>query len=227
MAGWSLVQKSAAYNSSGNSNTLPASSTAGNLLVAKCTTGTPATITPPSGWASMASIANSTTSQATIFAFFNNTGGLSSFAFTGPTGTVKVSIAEYTCTGVASVSASSATGTITGGAVTNVTVVGSAGTLVGDLCVVGGMEHVTTAATCTWTDPSGYTRENADTASNTNHSYCAANLSATAGGAQSVTLTNSLTGNSTGWSAAFASFSVPSAGTAWAPSFVSPYSGFH
>lgn len=206
---WSLVQKSAAYNSSGNSNTLPSASTAGNLLVATCSTGTPATITPPSGWSTGPTITNSTTSQTTMFFYFNNPGGLSSFAFTGPTGTCKVSVAEFTCANVAHVSAASATGTQTGGAVTNITITGGSGTVAGDLCVVGGLEHVTTSATCTWTDPSGYTLENSDTAASTNHSYCARNLSASASGAQSVTLTNSLTANGTGWTGVFASFTEP------------------
>ncbi len=210
---WSLVRESAAQTTNGV-GTLPSNSTAGNLLVAVVTNGSATALTAPSGWTAVASITNGTISEAYIWAYFNNPGGLSSFTFAGGSGAIQVHVQEYTCTNVAQVSAASATGTNTAGAVASVTVTGGAGTLAGDLVIAAGFEHLTATNVIAWTDPSGYTQDaGLSVATATNHGYGGRVLSAASGGAQSVTMTSSVaTASATGWTGAIASFTEPAGG---------------
>jgi hypothetical protein len=215
---WSFVQRTATQSTSGTC-TLPANTTAGNLVIVIGTSGSGTALTPPTGFSTVTSIANGTASETFIFASFNTAGGVSSFTVGGGSGpAIQCEAAEFTCTSVASVSAASSTGTQTGGKVATITVTSGAGALAGDLVIVGALEHSGTAATLTWTDPSGFDGEMAgslDLSSVNNHGYGAYRLSAASGGAQSVVVTSSLTSTSTsGWTGCVATFSQPSAAVA-------------
>lgn len=205
---WTLVQQSAAQTTNGT-NTLPANSTAGNLLIAVVTNASATALSPPASWSTGPHIANGVTSETYIFIYFNNPGGLSSFTFTGGSGAIQVSVAEFTCPSVSSVAATSATGTNTAGSVTSITVTNGAGELSGDLVIVAAMQHVSAAAALTWTDPSGFTEfSSLSLASANNHGYGAYELSGS-GASQAATVTSTLTGTATGWTGAIASFTQP------------------
>ena len=211
---WTLVQQQA--NQATNAvATLPGATTAGNLVIIVATQGSGTALTPPSGFSTVASIANGTVSETFIMASFNTVGGQTTWTVTGGSGgAMQVTSAEFTCTGVASVAAASATGTNTAGAVTSITVTNGAGELSGDLVIVAALQHVTATNTITWTDPAGFTEiSTLSTATATNHGYGARELSGT-GASQAATVTSTLTGSSTGWTAAIASFTQPAAAAA-------------
>lgn len=72
-----LVQNSATVNTTNGTNTLPASSTTGNLLVSHLD-DTGSTPVAPAGWV----LGNGSLSHGWIFYYPDNPGGLSSFTFT-------------------------------------------------------------------------------------------------------------------------------------------------
>jgi hypothetical protein len=202
----------AAQGAAVTAGTLPGNSTAGNLLIALVGGGgSSGTITPPSGWSTIVNSSNSTVVNISIFAYFNNPGGLASFTFSGGPATYILSVAEFTCVNVSSVLTASDTGTAVAGAVTAITVTtnGSAGT--GDLVITTSFEHLNSANSITWTDPGGFTEfAGLKLASSTNHEYSAYDLAATAGGIQSVTMTSSVAStNANGWGGVVATFSQP------------------
>lgn len=210
---WSLVQKNTAQGTGGSSS-LPGASTAGNLLVAIPGSGSSTPFSNSQGWTAGPVITNGTVSEVQIWFYPANPGGISSVTFTGPAGAIFVDIAEFTCNNGALVSGTSDTGTKTGGSSTSLTVTSAGSSKPGDLIICGFLEHVTTAAVCTWTDPGGFLNFGETVSSGNNHSYGGYNLSASAGGVQSVTGTNSLTASGTGWTGVVATFTEPVVATA-------------
>lgn len=202
---WTRVQQSASQATNGT-GTLPANSTAGNLLIAVAGCSSTTAITPPANWTSIVTITG-TSSEVTIFAYFNTVGGQSSFAFTGGASPISVSIAEYNCPNVSSVTAASGTGTITGNKVSTVTVTNAATEHIGDLVIVGATEHLATASAITWTDPaniSPYT--SLATASANQHTYGGDALIGS-GASQAETFTSSVAATTNlAWTGVIASF---------------------
>lgn len=207
---WSLVQQQVNQTTSGTSS-LPAASTAGNLLIICATSSSNTALVPPSGFSVVASIVNGTVSQTAILASFNTVGGQSSFVTTGGSGVNQSEAAEFTCPGIASVSAASDTGTATAGAVGSISVSSGGTALINDLVILAAFEHMASAAAITWTDPPGFTEiSNLSLISTSNHGYGARALAAAAGGVQSATVTSSVVStSSTGWTAAIATFRQP------------------
>jgi hypothetical protein len=209
---WSLVQQSTAQT--GNStNTLPAPSTAGNLLVAVAGCAVNTAITGPSGWIQGPVAVNGITNQVSLWYYPDNPGGLSSFTFGGGSGTNSVTVGEFTRAGVAAVTTTSDTGTGTAGAVTAVTVTTGGTTQPGDLVITGSFEHLSGAQAITWTDPTGFTEfAGLRISSLQNHCYAAFSLAAPTGGVQSVTVTSSVASTlAAGWTGVVATFGQPPA----------------
>ena len=207
---WTTVQQSAAQTVNAT-NTLPANSTAGNLLIAVVGCSSVTALVPPTGqgtWASVITITG-TSSEVTIFANFNNPGGLSSFTFTGGTAPISVSVAEFTCPGIANVVAASATGSATANKVASVTVTNGATEIAGDLVIVGATQHITAAA-ITWTNPAGVSQfSSLSIASAAQHTYAGLDLAGT-GASQAATVTSSVTSTANGsWTGVIASFTGP------------------
>ena len=202
---WTLVQSVAQTT---NGTATYSSTTAGNLLIAVCGCSSTTAITPPAGWTSVVTITG-TASEVTIFANFNNPGGITGVTFTGGASPLSVSLAEFTCPGVANVVAASATGTNTANKVASVTVTNGAGEIAGDLVIVGATQHITAAA-ITWTDPAGFTEfTTLVVASAAQHTFAARELSGT-GASQAATVTSSVTSTANGsWTGVIASFTQP------------------
>ena len=201
---WTQVQ-SIAQTTNGTASF--ASTTAGNLLIAVCGCSS-TTAMAISGWTSVATITG-TSSEVTVFANFNNPGGITSITVTGGASPISVSLAEFTCPGVANVTAASATGTATANKVASVTVTNGAGEIAGDLVIVGATQHITAAA-ITWTDPGGFTEfTTLAVASAAQHTFAARELSGT-GASQAATVTSSVTSTANGsWTGVIASFTQP------------------
>jgi hypothetical protein len=218
---WSLVQQQATQSTAG-AGSLPANSTAGNLLIAVAGNGSATAITAPSGWSSVKSITNGTISEVYIWAYFNTVGGQAAFTFAGGSGALSVSVAEFTCTSVATVAAASDTGSGVAGAVAAITVATAGTAHAGDLVICGAMEHLTATSAITWTAPTSFTNiSTLAVATATNHTYAGQRLSAASAGAQSVIMTSSVASTSaTGWTGVVATFSEPGGAAIGTPELI-------
>jgi hypothetical protein len=210
-SGWSMVQRPA--DSATGSNTFASPATAGNLLVAWVSSKSGTAFTGPSGWTAGPHVANGTVSEGQWWFYYNNPGSLTGpFSWSGPSGTIDVAIAEFTCTNVSMVARPSDSGTGTAGATASVTVSTANGTAhSGDLVLAGFQQTLDTASAIAWTAPSGFTGLGSHASnSSTFHDSCWYNLSASSAGAQTVTGTSSvLSADPHAWAGAVVSFTEP------------------
>jgi hypothetical protein len=210
-SGWSLVQKPA--DSATGSNTFASPTTEGNLLVAWVSSKSDTAFTGPSGWTRGPSIANAAVSEGQWWFYYNNPGSLTGpFTWSGPSGTIDVAIAEFTCTNVSMVARPSDSGTGTAGATASVTVSTANGTAhSGDLVLAGFQQTLDTASAITWTAPSGFTALATHSSnSSTFHDSAWYNLSSGSAGVQTVTGTSSVTSaDPNAWAGAVVTFTEP------------------
>lgn len=210
---WTLVQQSAAQTTTGT-NTLPAGSTQGNLLAAVVTNGSATALSPPAGWSTIVSIVNGTVSESYIFTYYNNPGGLSSFAFTGGSGAISASIMEFTCPNVGALAGTSSTGSTTAGAVNSIGPSQGANAKIGDLIIMGAEEHLLSASAITWTKPGALLQcSGLVVASALDFGWAGYSLSSTVNGSAAYGVTSSVTSTSAnGWTGVIATFTQPPGG---------------
>jgi hypothetical protein len=221
---WSLVQQSAAQISTTapSTNTFSGNSAAGNLLVAVTGSASGTAITAPTGWVGGPAISSVSLNETYLWYYPANPGGLASFAFGGPATTIFVSVAEFTCPGVAAVATTSDTGTATNGAFNTITVATGGTARATDLVIAGAFEHLASASVIAWTEPSlsGWPGGAGPQAppefaglkvtSLANHQYAGYLLAATAAGIQSVNPISSVAATlASGWTGAVMTFSQP------------------
>lgn len=204
---FSIIQKSAAVATGSGSvtATLPAGSTAGNLLVACLGSNVPGTqFTGPSGWVQAAQVGN-TLSRSEIWYYPSCPAGVTSAVFTCGTGQVRAAMGEFHSSVSGDTFAVDVSGTAAPGAGTTCTASTSGAAAAGDLNVAAFFEHLPASTAVTWTDPSGFTLLGSITAANFNPVYSAYKLSAT-GGTVNVTATSSATSGANGWTGAVVCF---------------------
>jgi hypothetical protein len=236
-SGWSLVQKPA-DSATGTSNPFANATAVGNLLVAWVTSNSATAIEGPPGWtcgvpgtssaqqyvAGPAAAINGTVSQGQWWFYYNNPGFTAdtSFTWSGPS-TLAVEIAEFTCTNVSMVARPSGWGNGLAGAISSDSVsTGNNNTHAGDLVLAGFSLTMDSAATVTWTGPSGFTQLGAHASNSaTYHDSSWYNLAAAAAGTQTCSASASTTGtlDPNGWVGSVVTFTEP-VPAAW-PSVVS------
>lgn len=200
---WSFVQGSSSVAQS-NTGTLPANLTPGTLAVAFIHSTSNPAFSVPAPWinAAGAGIVGSRT-EIWYLPPLLNPGGFNSLTAV-LSGTMRFEMAEYSPNVPNAVVAATAAGTATNAAATSLPVTASPASLAGDLAVCGFLDHYAAGATTVWTDPSGFTLITDITANNANPSYCAHQLSVSAG---AVSATGN-TGASGVWSGAVVGFHI-------------------
>ncbi len=235
-SGWSLVQKPA--DSATGTSSFANPTAVGNLLVAWVTSNSASAIEGPPGWtcgvpgtssaqqyvAGPAAAVNGTVSQGQWWFCYNNPGFTAgtSFTWSGPS-TLTVEIAEFTCTNVSMVARPSDFGNGFAGAVSSDSVsTGNNNTHMGDLVLAGFSHTMDSAATVTWTGPSGFTQLGTHASNSANHHDSSwYQLAAPAAGTQTCSASVSTTGtlDADGWAGSVVTFTEP-VPAAW-PSVVS------
>ncbi|HEV7535637.1 MAG TPA: hypothetical protein VGP90_08390, partial [Acidimicrobiia bacterium] len=182
--------------------TFPAASTAGTLLIATLVSGKTAAFTGPAGWTKAAGI-GLTNTEAEIWYYANNPGGVTtaSFTVTGATFTAG-QLSEWS--GAATSAPVDKIGTATAAAATSASPVTSqATTVAGDLAVTAAAETLATAGTATFTPGTGWANlANTGATSSVNH-YTADYKTGVAASSVTETITSTKTGT---WAAALATF---------------------
>ena len=211
---WTLVQKTAsvATGASGTvTGTLPAGSTAGNLLVAFLGAGTGGSqFTGPAGWTQGPQIGNGSVSRSEIWYYLNNPGSISSAVFTCGTTGVRCELAEFHTDVANAVVSLDFSGTGTAGAVASCTATATA--TAGDLAVCAFTEKFNTSQSgITWTDPAGFTLA-ASMANGNSLLYSAYQLSASAGSLSVTGTSSAASANANAWTGAVATFKAAAAG---------------
>ena len=182
--------------------TLSTASTAGTLLVATLASQRNSSYSAPSGWTKAVRV-GSTNSDAEIWYYANNPGGITSASFTNnPSSSSSGQLSEWS--GVTTSSPLDQIGTATATATTTVApATSTTTTAAGELAVTAAAQYIAAASTATYTPGAGWTNLGNSGTTSSSYQYTADYQTGVATG----TVTETITSSSLGvWAAVVATF---------------------
>lgn len=224
---WSLVQS----NTAATTNTSPAApaygsgTTANNLLIAVFNlAGGTTQPSPPAGWTLVASatVSSPNTGSVWIFANFANAGGITTVSTTFTATTCHSQVYEFTCPGVAQVSARDQNGSATAATIAATLAIATSGNLTAnhELAFSGYLARYSAATAATLTAGSGFTQGGVVNNGTSIAAHSTFDYELDTGSSAGATVTDTVANNSAGAgsnSGAIVTFAQPSATSYQAP----------